>query len=137
MDCYTFIMRLRFWFFWILTVIVVLTAPAVLVGKKGIFVGSILIGFWLILGVSTYQTKHLAYEQQRSSLQSQIDTLYREKQQLEALRQQHPTSRDVLFALAQIAYRLHDTTTLNAVVQELRHLDPNSPVVQTIQEKYL
>jgi len=130
-------MQMRFWFFWSLTVLQVLTAPAVLVGKKGLFVLSILIGFWLILGVSTYQTKHLAYEQQRSSLQSQIDTIYREKQKLEVLRQQHPTSRDVLFSLAQIAYRLHDITTLQNVSQELQRLDPNSPVIQTIQENYL
>lgn len=130
-------MPFRFWFFWILTVITVVVAPAVLVGKKGLFIGSILIGFWLILGVSTYQTKHLAYEQQRSSLQSQIDTLYQEKQKLETLREQHPTSRDVLYALAQVAYRLHDTTTLNDVTEQLLKLDPNSPHVQSIKEKYL
>lgn len=115
----------------------ILTAPAVVVAKKGIFVFSILIGFWLIVGVSTYQTKHLAYEQQRSSLQSQIDTLYLEKQKLETLRQSHPTSRDVLFSLAEISYRLHDKATIDSVVQELQRLDPNSVLVKTAQEKFL
>lgn len=130
-------MLLRFWFFWTLTVVRILTVPAVVVGKKGIFVFSILIGFWLIVGVSTYQTKHLAYEQQRSSLQSQIDTLYLEKQKLETLRQSHPTSRDVLFSLAEISYRLHDKATIDSVVQELQRLDPNSVLVKTAQEKFL
>lgn len=130
-------MQLRFWFFWTLTVVRVLTAPAAVIGKKGLFILSILIGFWLIVGVSTYQTKHLAYEQQRSSLQSQINTLYLEKQKLETLRLSHPTSRDVLFSLAEISYRIHDKATLDSVVQELQRLDPNSPLVKTAREKFL
>ena len=137
MDWYTFIMQLRFWFFWTLTLFQVLVAPGLHLGKKGVFIFSIFVGVWLILGVSTYQTKHIAYEQQRSSLQSQIDVLYAEKQKLETLRMAHPTSRDVLFSLAQVAYQLHDTATLRTVFDELERLDPNSSVVKIIQEKYL
>ncbi len=126
-------MRYMFHILWYWAVFCVVSAPFRKVGKKLLFVGAIGVGIWLIVGVSVYKSKHLAYETKRSSLQEKIDLMHAQKADLESLLVTHPTSRDILLSLADISQRLHDDNTYRFARTNLFFLDPNNERVRALQ----
>lgn len=126
-------MTVFFYVLWVVAIARAVLTPFFLLVKKSLFILIIGIGIWLLVGVSVYQTKYAEYEARRSQLQEKIDMMYGKKRKLESLLLTHPSSRDVLLSLADLAYRLHDQETLQRAIDQLYLIDPNSPKVRQLQ----
>ncbi|MEP7166936.1 MAG: hypothetical protein ABI758_03085 [Candidatus Woesebacteria bacterium] len=123
-------MILLFYILWSLAIVRVLLAPLFTVARKGLWLGVVLIGIWVLVGTVTYQSFYLQNQEKKKEFEAKKDTILVEQKKLEKLYKSHPTSRDLVLELANLSYQFGEHEKLLQYVSELRAIDPNNPKVE-------